>query len=274
VVTHALRLHAACVAYRRERPIVRELRLDVAPGERVALLGGNGAGKTTVLKAAVGLLPPWGGSLRVFGREVRSPRDAVLAGAGLLFQNPNDQLFAPTVLEDAAFGPLNQGVAHDEAIRRARGALARTGLAALEDRPIEALSFGEQRRACLAGILAMAPRLLLLDEPTAGLDPSGELAVVEQLRALAAAGTTIVAATHAVDLAPLFADRVVLLGRGCVLADGPAREIFADEELLARADVCAPTATRIWRALVRGAAAGGPVPLTIEEVVAWNALRS
>jgi cobalt/nickel transport system ATP-binding protein len=147
-------------------------------------------------------------------------------------------------------------------------------LAALADRAVEALSFGEQRRACLAGILAMSPRLLLLDEPTAGLDPTGELLLVELLRALAGAGATLVAATHAVDLVPLFADRVVLLGHGRVLADGPVREIFGDEALLARAALRAPTATRLWRALARDGDASGPVPLTIEEVTAWDARRS
>ncbi len=270
----ALVLRAAPVGHRPEAPALRELHLEIASGERVAILGGNGAGKTTVLKTAVGLLPARGGELRIFGRLVRAPRDAVFAGAGLLFQNPTDQLFGATVLEDAAFGPANQGARPEEAFALARTALARTGLAALADRPIEALSFGEQRRACLAGILAMAPKLLLLDEPTAGLDPAGELEVVELLRALAAAGTTLVAATHAVDLVPLLADRVILLGDGCVLADGPAREVFAREALLARAAVRPPTATRLWRALARGTGASRPIPLTVEEVVAWNAPRS
>ncbi len=273
-MTPALSLRATPVGYCRERPVLGRLRLVVGAGERVAILGGNGAGKTTVLKTAVGLLPAWDGELRVFGREVRAPRDAVRAGAGLLFQNPTDQLFGVTVLEDASFGPVNQGLGRAEALRRARAALERTGLSALADRPVESLSFGEQRRACLAGILAMSPRLLLLDEPTAGLDPAAELAVVELLRALAAAGNTLVAATHAVDLVPLFADRVVLLGRGCVLADGPAREVFADEALLARAAVRAPIATRLWRTLSHGDASAGPIPLTLEEVATWNAPRS
>ncbi len=273
-MTPALTLRAARTGYRPEVPVLRALRLEIAAGERVAILGGNGAGKTTILKIAVGLLPVRSGEVRIFGRQVRAPRDAVLAGAGLLFQNPTDQLFGATVIDDAVFGPLNQGLCLDEAVALARAALARTGLAALADRPIEGLSFGEQRRACLAGILAMSPKLLLLDEPTAGLDPAGELAVVESLRALAAAGTTIVAATHAVDLVPHFADRVVLLGRGCVLADGPARELFADEALLARARVRAPTATRLWRALSRDGGASGPIPLTLEEVAGWNVSRS
>jgi cobalt/nickel transport system ATP-binding protein len=274
MVTPALILRATPAGYRKGAAVLRELRLEIAAGERVAILGGNGAGKTTILKIAVGLLPARSGEVRIFGRQVRAPRDAVLAGAGFLFQNPTDQLFGATVIDDAVFGPVNQGLRLDEALDRARSALARTGLAALADRPIEALSFGEQRRACLAGILAMSPKLLLLDEPTAGLDPAGELAVVESLRALAAAGTTIVAATHAVDLVPLFTDRVILLGRGCVLADGPAREVFADEALLARAAVRAPTATQLWRALSSDSGASGPIPLTIEEVAGWNVSRS
>ena len=273
MVTAALSLRAASLGHRPEAPVLRELHLDIAAGERVAILGGNGAGKTTVLKAAVGLLPVRAGEVRIFGHPVRAPRDAVLAGAGLLFQNPSDQLFGATVLEDAAFGPVNQGAGLEDARARARAALKSTGMATLADRPIQALSFGEQRRACLAGILAMTPKLLLLDEPTAGLDPAGELGVVELLRALTAAGTTIVAATHAVDLVPLFADRVVLLGEGRVLADGPAREVFAKEALLARARVRAPTATRLWRALSRYSAASGLIPLTVEEVLAWNAPR-
>ncbi|HTP29643.1 MAG TPA: ATP-binding cassette domain-containing protein [Anaeromyxobacteraceae bacterium] len=270
-MTKALALRAAPVGSCTDRPVLNELCLEVSAGERVAILGGNGAGKTTLLKTAVGLLPVRSGELRIFGHLVRAPRDAVLAGAGLLFQNPSDQLFGATVLEDAAFGPVNQGMKQREAFDRARAALCQAGLSALADRSIEALSFGEQRRACLAGILAMEPRLLLLDEPTAGLDPAGELAAVSLLRSLAAAGATIVAATHAVDLVPLLADRVVLLGRGRVLADGPAREVFADEELLASAHVRAPTATRLWRALRQGRAELGRVPLTIEEVLEWNA---
>ncbi len=273
-MTPALSLRAGPVGHRAEAPTLRELQLEIAAGERVAILGGNGAGKTTVLKTAVGLLRARAGEVRIFGHLVRAPRDAVLAGAGLLFQNPTDQLFGTTVLEDAAFGPANQGARRDEALQRARAALSCTGMAALADRPLEALSFGEQRRTCLAGILAMAPRLLLLDEPTAGLDPVGELGVVELLRALAAAGTTLVAATHAVDLVPLFADRVVLLGEGRVLADGPARRVFADEELLARAAVRAPTASRLWRTLSSDGVGSGPIPLTLEEVALWNRSRS
>ena len=210
----------------------------------------------------------------MFGAAVRTPRDAVLAGVGLLFQNPSDQLFGATVLDDAAYGPSNQGLVQAEAFDRAREALASCGLEHLAARHVEALSFGEQRRACLAGILAMRPRLLLLDEPTAGLDPAGELRVIELLRALSRSGVTLVAATHAVDLVPHFADRVILLGDGRILADGPAREVFAEQELLRRARVRAPLPTALWRALHPERAADRDVPLTLEEITLWNAPRS
>jgi cobalt/nickel transport system ATP-binding protein len=251
-------------------PSLRQLRLRIRPGERVALLGGNGTGKTTLLKAAVGLLPIHG-EVRIFGRRVRTPRAAVEAGAALLFQNPSDQLFGATVLEDALYGPLNQGIGAEAARHRALAALERTGMAHLAQRPVEALSFGEKKRAGLAGLLAMEPSLLLLDEPTAGLDPAGELALVEVLRAAAARGATLVVASHAVDLVPRFADRLVLLGEGRVLADGPARALFADEALLARTALRPPWVTSVARALWP---AQPTPPLTLEEVLACREPRS
>lgn len=274
MVSLALLLRAERLGHRAAPPALRGVRLAVRPGERVAILGGNGAGKSTLLKSAVGLLPAPGGEVRVFGAAVRTPRDAVLAGAGLLFQNPSDQLFGATVLDDAAYGPSNQGLEQATALDRARAALASCGLDHLADRPVEALSFGEQRRACLAGILAMRPRLLLLDEPTAGLDPEAELRAIASLQALARAGVTLVAATHAVDLVPHFAERVVLLGEGQVLADGPARAVFAQPELLRRARVRAPLPTALWRALHPERADDPHVPLTLEELTLCHASRS
>jgi cobalt/nickel transport system ATP-binding protein len=273
-VIPALSIQAGALGHDRAAPALRDVALEVQPGERVAVLGGNGAGKSTLLKSAVGLLRAGRAEVRVFGAAVRTPRDAVLAGAGLLFQNPSDQLFGATVLEDAAYGPANQGLAAPAALDRARVALAGCGLDHLAARPVEALSFGEQRRACLAGILAMRPRLLLLDEPTAGLDPEGEFRVVELLRVLSQAGVTLVAATHAVDLVPHLADRVILLGEGRVLADGSTRAVFAEAALLRRARVRAPLPAGIWRALHPEASADPHVPLTVEEVTRWNASRS
>jgi cobalt/nickel transport system ATP-binding protein len=268
-VVSALDLRAGAVGHPGAPPVLRDVALAVAPGERVALLGGNGAGKTTLLRAAVGLLPI-AGTVRVGGRPVTGPRQAVEAGAALLLQDPADQLFGASVLEDVLLGPRHRGLPEPEAQRRALAALQQTGLAALGGRAVEALSFGEKKRAALAGVLAMEPSLLLLDEPTAGLDPAGEAALVEVLRAATARAAALVFATHAIDLVPRLADRVVVLGEGRVLADGPARELLADAPLLERASLRTPLVTRLARALWPER----PAPLTLEEVLAWNAPRS
>lgn len=270
MVAPALIVEAEALGPAGAPPALRDVRIALAPGERVALLGGNGAGKTSLLRAAMGLAPVRG-RVEVGGRPVRGPADAVAAGAGLLFQEPADQLLAPTVLEDAMIGPRHAGADLAEARRRAEEALAAVGIAALAGRAVEALSTGERKRAGLAGVLALRPSLLLLDEPTAGLDPAGELAVARLLGGIARArGAALLAATHAVDAAPLFADRAIVLGEGRVLADAPLRDVLADEPLLARAGLRAPWISRAWTAL-RGA---GPTPLTLEEALSWNAPRS
>ncbi len=240
----ALRLRLENVGYPNAPAALTGVELEVRSGERVAVIGGNGTGKTALLKTSIGLLPAPREGVEVFGHPVGgAAADAVQAGAGLVFQNPDDQLFGATVLEDVLTGPRNQGLDSEEAGRRAFAALRSAGLAQLGERRIETLSFGERKRACIAGALAMQPALLLLDEPTAGLDPVGELAFAALLRGLGESGrVAVVAATHAVDLVPLFADRVVLLGRGRVLADGPPDEVFEETALLAEARVRAPMA--------------------------------
>ncbi len=271
MIAPALLVEADALGPEGAPPALRHVRLALALGERVALLGGNGAGKTTLLRAAMGLAAVRGGRIEVHGRPVRGPADAVRGGAGLLFQEPGDQLLAPTVLEDAMIGPLHAGVAREEARRRAADALESVGMAALAGRAVEALSTGERKRAGLAGVLALRPSLLLLDEPTAGLDPAGELAVARLLGEVARdRGAALLAATHAVDVASLFADRAVVLGEGRVLADAPLRDVLGDDALLARAGLRAPWTARVWAAL-RGS---GPTPITLEEVLSWNAPRS
>ncbi len=266
----ALSLRAGSLGHPGAPPVLRDLDLAVAPGERVALVGGNGTGKTTLLKAAVGLLPVQGGHVHVCGRPAATPRLAVEAGAALLFQDPADQLFGESVLDDVSYGPRQRGLDARAARARALEALERTGLAGLADRPVEALSFGEKKRAGLAGLLAMEPTLLLLDEPTAGLDPAGELALAALLQAAAARGAALVIASHAVDLLPHLVDRVIVLGEGRILADGPARLVLADAPLLARTAARPPIVASLARALWPD----GPLPLTVEEAVAWHAPRS
>jgi cobalt/nickel transport system ATP-binding protein len=265
---NVLSIDAATIGYSARVPVLRDVKLEVARGESIALLGGNGAGKTALLHWICGVLPLAGATRLVSGRAIGSTQDAVAAGTGLVVQEPDDQLLGSTVRADAAIGPNNLQLMAAEVTRRVEGALAKVGLSALADRNVETLSFGERKAASLAGMLAMAPSLLLLDEPTAGLDPVGEIAFCAVLRELARDGTTLLTATHAVDLVPHFASRVVLLGEGRVLADGPCREILAETDLLARARVRRPWPVELSSRLD----ATVETPLTMDEIE--RALRS
>lgn len=173
-------------AYEADRPVLRGAGLRLAAGERVSLLGGNGAGKTTLLHVIVGLLKPQAGSVFAFGAVRRSEREFwdVRARVGLLFQDPDDQLFSPTVLEDVAFGPLNLGRSREGARAIAAATLGKLAIGELAERATHRLSGGEKRLVALATVLAMEPELLLLDEPTLGLDESAQLRLLEILAGL------------------------------------------------------------------------------------------
>ena len=207
--------------------------LSVAHGERVAVLGPNGAGKTTLMLHLNGLLAGEG-VLDVAGiRDVRELRAAV----GLVFQDPDDQLFMPTVAEDVAFGPLNLGLSRDEVTGRVRAALAAVRMGHVPDRAPHQLSLGQRRRVAIATVLAMRPRLLVLDEPSANLDPRARR---ELLDVLAALDCTLLVVTHDLPFAAELCERAVILSGGRVAADGPCAEILADEELLAAHDLELP----------------------------------
>jgi cobalt/nickel transport system ATP-binding protein len=207
--------------------------LSVTEGERVAVLGPNGAGKTTLMLHLNGLLAG-DGALDVAGiRGVRELRAAV----GLVFQDPDDQLFMPTVGEDVAFGPLNLGLTRDEVTARVRVALAAVRMSHVEDRAPHQLSLGQRRRVAIATVLAMRPRLLVLDEPSANLDPRARRELLEVLDSFA---HTMLVVTHDLPFAARLCERAVILSGGRVAADGPCPEILADEELLAAHDLELP----------------------------------
>ena len=264
-----LQLTAARIGYEPGQPVLHDLQLSATAGEAIALLGGNGAGKTALLRYIAGLIPRAGGVCTVRGLRIDSARAAVAAGLGLMVQDPDDQLLGTTLSEDTAIGPNNLGCSAAECERRVTQALTEVGLLALAEREIESLSLGERKRAALAGVLAMQPQLLLLDEPTAGLDPQAERAVCELLRAQRESGKTLLVATHAVDLVPYFATRVLVLAEGRVQADGPCREVLSNAELLQRARVRQPWPVELWQRALASRPETSLVtpPLTMEELL-------
>jgi len=212
---------------------LRAVSFSIAEGERVALIGPNGAGKSTLLLHLNGLLPerPAGeAAVRVFGTPVAEPHlPAIRAQVGLLFQDPDDQLFCPTVWEDVGFGPEQLGLRGPELAARVAAALGQVGLADYGERLPHHLSRGEKRRVCLAGLLAGQARLLALDEPTSDLDPRGR----RELKALLAAlPVTMVVASHDLELVVELCPRVIVLDRGAVVIAGPTAEVLNDEALM------------------------------------------
>jgi cobalt/nickel transport system ATP-binding protein len=211
--------------------------LHVNHGERVAVLGPNGAGKTTLMLHLNGLMTG-SGALEVAGIDV-GPKTLpeLRRRVGLVFQDPDDQLFMPTVEEDVAFGPLNMGLGRGEARRRVAEALGAVRMEYSADRAPHQLSMGERRRVAIAGVLAMDPQLLVLDEPSANLDPRARR---ELLDLLAALDRTLLVVTHDLPFAAELCERAVILSRGRIVADGPCSALLADAALLAGHDLELP----------------------------------
>jgi energy-coupling factor transporter ATP-binding protein EcfA2 len=216
-------------AYPDGRQALRDLTLNVRSGDKVALVGPNGAGKSTLLLHLNGILRGEG-SVRVLGYEVAEPHLArVRAYVGLVFQDPDDQLFSPTVFDDVAYGPLYAGLPRDAIVQRVETALNQVGLDGFADRFSHHLSVGEKKRAAIATVLAMDPSVLALDEPSAGLDPRSRRRLIELLQQLP---QTMLAATHDMRLVAEVFSRTVVLDSGRVVADGATGDILSDETLL------------------------------------------
>jgi cobalt/nickel transport system ATP-binding protein len=226
-----LDVRGLCFAYPQSPAALDGVNFSAAEGERIALVGPNGAGKTSLFLCLCGVLTPQAGTALVAGLDVRDPaqRKRLPGQVGIVFQNPDDQLFSTTVLDDVAFGPLNQGLSADEVRKRATEALGRVGLTGVEERVPWHLSGGEKRRVALAGVLAMRPRVLLLDEPSMFLDPRGRRGLIELLHAV---GGTQVIASHDLELVLRTCGRVLLLDAGKLVADGPAKTVLADAALM------------------------------------------
>lgn len=244
------------------------IELDILAGQFCGILGSNGSGKTTLLKLLDGMIKDFTGSVTLDGDDVRrlSPRE-IYGKVGLVFQNPDDQLFAHSVYEDVAFGPRNMGLKEKEVARRVNEALNSVEIADLAKKDIHNLSYGQKKRACIAGLLAMGHEILLLDEPTAGLDPMGEYKMMELLTRLnSEGGVTIVMATHSVDLVPVFLDRLHILSRGVLVRSGTPEEVFDARDDLASVKLRLPyIAELIHKLKHEDALPFKRVPLTVGE---------
>ena len=234
--------------------------------EFIGILGGNGSGKTTLLKILNGLLKPSQGQVYLAGEDLKTiSRDKLFSRACTMFQDPDDQLFASTVREDVSFGPNNMQLSKQEVADRVDSALSSVGMLELADKPIHNLSYGQKKRVCLAGVLAMSPEVILLDEPTASLDPMGVSSIMHLLKEMnVKKQVTMIMATHSVDLVPLFIDRVVILDKGKMVKQGTPEEVFSDAAALRQANLRLTQIGHLFEVLKkRDGFAIGSLPLTI-----------
>ncbi|MEA3351484.1 MAG: ABC transporter ATP-binding protein [Chloroflexota bacterium] len=208
---------------------LREISLPIKRGEKVALVGPNGAGKSTLMLHFNGLLQG-NGHIQVAGMPVKKENLAFIrAAVGMVFQNPDDQLFSPTVFEDVAFGPLHMGLPEAEVRARVDTALEQVGMKPYAQRLSHHLSSGEKKRISIATVLAMRPKILALDEPSAGLDPRARRSLIELLDQMP---LTMVIATHDIRMVDELLPRMVVMDQGRIIADGPTDELLSDQELL------------------------------------------
>ena len=227
---HAVEVHNLFYAYPDGTEALKGVSFHVAPGEAVALVGANGAGKSTLLLHLNGYLPVAQGEVRIGDIPLtRETAGALRRAVGMVFQDPDDQLFMPTVAEDVAFGPLNLRLPPAEVEQRVSSALDRVGLLHRRERPPYRLSAGEKRSAAIATVLAMAPDILVMDEPSSYLDPRGRRRLINLLRSFE---HTRIIATHDLELVVDVCARVIVMDGGRIVADGPTREVLNDVPLM------------------------------------------
>lgn len=237
-------------------------------GERVAVLGPNGSGKTTLFYHFNGLIRPTAGEVRVFGKNISKEKiDTIRKQVGIVFQDPDSQLFAPTVFEDIAFGPKNLGFDTQDIRNRVSEILRRFDIEELAKKNPANLSEGQKRRVAIAGVVVMEPDILVLDEPTCGLDACGVTGTMEILDELNGEGKTIIISTHDTELAALWADRVYILNKGKVFRKGAPRHIFADEKLVSEAGLKHPAIVQTFREFRARGISKGEVPLSVLELM-------
>ena len=247
------------------------ITLSVPSGQFVGIVGHTGSGKTTFVQLLDGLLTPTDGRVLLDGRDIFSKdydRKGMRGEVGIVFQYPEYQLFESTVIKDVCFGPKNRGLDEEEAKEKAKEALRKVSVKeeAWENSPFE-LSGGQKRRVAIAGVIAMEPKILILDEPTAGLDPGGRDEILELLSALHESGMTILLVSHSMEDVANYVERIIVLDRGRIFLDGKPKEVFSHREELESIGLAAPEVSYIMQAV---ADAGFDVDTnitTVEEAV-------
>lgn len=227
---------------------LKNINIEIEKGEKVAIIGPNGAGKSTLFSHFNGLTEPTSGCVKIEGKAISFEKDELLKvrqKVGIVFQDSNDQLFAPTVKEDIAFGPMNLGLSYDEVEKRVEDALKMVGMENYEDKTPHHLSGGQQKRIAIAGIIAMKPEIMILDEPTAGLDPDGVEKVLNIMNQLNKEGMTLIISSHDIDMISKYADKIFILYNGEIIESGNKNKIFSDMELLKKAHLRTPITTEI-----------------------------
>lgn len=261
-------VHVDCVTHRYPDGTegIHNMCFRVYPKEIVALCGPNGAGKSTLIEHINGLMMPDVGRVKIFGVDIDKKNvSEIRKMVGLVFQDADSQLFSPTVLDDVMFGPLNLGMSVEEAKKKAEWALGVVGITETGKIP-HYLSGGQKRLVAIAGVLAMSPRILVVDEPTGDLDPSNAKKIEKLLRSLRDEhGISIVIALHDMDMAARLADRICIVKAGSVMAEGKPEDILYDEELLQRAGLELPDVARLYRDLGLEARGVGR-PLSLDEL--------
>lgn len=258
-------------AYEMGQTALDQVDLKLERGKITTLLGSNGAGKSTLFLNLNGILKPSAGRILFEGEPLIYDKAGLLRmrkNVGIVFQDPDDQLFSADVYRDISFGAVNLGLPKEEVARRTEQAMQQVGISALRDRPTHALSYGQKKRVAIAGVLVMEPQVIILDEPTAGLDPEGVSEILQLLRTLnRERGITIVMATHDMDLIADFSDAVYVLRAGRVMASGDPRSIFADPKLLEENQLRLPIISTLMQRLAEAKLDVDASVLTIDEAV-------
>lgn len=243
---------------------LKDLCLKIPKGQKTAILGSNGAGKSTLFLHFNGILKPKSGTVRFNGKDVSYDRKPLLElrkNVGIVFQDPDSQLFSASVYQEISFGPLNLGLAEKTVRDRVEQAMTATGINDLKDRPTHMLSYGQKKRVTIADILAMEPQVLICDEPTAWLDPKHAKQTIQLFNEISQNGTTVILSTHDVDLAYSWADYVFIMSAGRVIGEGTPDKVFSDDILIRKADLDRPWLVDVYDLFIKKGCLSKKTPL-------------